>query len=68
MRFYYFVSKKFSESTLNNSGFQNFLLSLGVGVGCFALVITISVLNGFEKLVHEKLKGFYRRFEYFSIR
>lgn len=58
MRFYYFVSKKFSESTLNNSGFQNFLLSLGVGVGCFALVITISVLNGFEKLVHEKLKGF----------
>lgn len=58
MRFYYFISKKFSESTLHNSGFQHLLLSLGVGVGCFALVITISVLNGFEKLVHDKLKGF----------
>ena len=58
MKFYYFLSKKFSESTLHNSGLQHFLLSFGVGVGCFALVITISVLNGFENLVHEKLKGF----------
>ena len=58
MNFYYFISKKFSNSTLPNSGLQHFLLSLGVGVGCFALVITISVLNGFEKLVHDKLKGF----------
>ncbi len=39
MRFYYFISKKFSESTLHNSGFQHLLLSLGVGVGCFALVM-----------------------------
>ena len=58
MNFYYFISKKFSKSTLHNSGLQHFLLSLGVGVGCFSLVITVSVLNGFEKLVHDKLKGF----------
>ena len=57
MNFYYFISK-ISKSTLHDSGLQHFLLSLGVGVGCFALVITISVLNGFEKLVHGKLKGF----------
>ena len=58
MRLYYLISKKFSESTLHVSRFQHVLLSLGVGVGCFALVITISVLNGFEKLVNDKLKRF----------
>ena len=31
---------------------------LGMGVGCFAIIISISVMNGFENIVHEKLKGF----------
>ena len=31
---------------------------LGMGVGCFAIIISISVMNGFENIVHQKLKGF----------
>ena len=58
MKFYYFISKKFSESAFQNSKVLHFLLIFGVGVGCFSLIITIAVLNGFEKLVHDKLKGF----------
>ncbi|SVB59751.1 uncharacterized protein METZ01_LOCUS212605, partial [marine metagenome] len=30
----------------------------GMGVGCFALVISLAVLNGFEGQVREKLRGF----------
>ena len=30
---------------------------IGMGVGCFAMLVSISVMNGFEALVHEKLKG-----------
>ena len=29
-----------------------------MGVGCFAIIISISVINGFENIVHQKLKGF----------
>ena len=31
---------------------------LGMGVGFFAIIISISVMNGFENIVHGKLKGF----------
>ena len=29
-----------------------------MGVGCFAMIVSLSVMNGFETLVHSKLKGF----------
>jgi len=31
---------------------------IGMGVGCFAMIVSLSVMNGFESLVHDKLKGF----------
>ncbi|MEC9050422.1 MAG: ABC transporter permease, partial [Candidatus Neomarinimicrobiota bacterium] len=31
---------------------------IGMGVGCFAMIVSLSVMNGFETLVHAKLKGF----------
>ena len=31
---------------------------IGMGVGCFALVVSLSVLNGFESMIHSRLKGF----------
>ena len=31
---------------------------IGMGVGCFAMIVSLSVMNGFETLVHSKLKGF----------
>ena len=31
---------------------------IGMGVGCFAMIIALSVLNGFESFVHKRLRGF----------
>ena len=31
---------------------------LGVAVGCFALIISVAVLNGFEREVRNKVVGF----------
>ena len=31
---------------------------VGMGVGCFAMIIALSVLNGFESIVHNRLRGF----------
>ena len=31
---------------------------IGMGVGCFAMIVALSVMNGFESLVHKKLRGF----------
>ena len=31
---------------------------IGMGVGSFAMVIALSVLNGFESIVYDRLRGF----------
>tara|TARA_B100000427_G_scaffold293665_1_gene271761 strand:+ start:189 stop:1355 length:1167 start_codon:yes stop_codon:yes gene_type:complete len=49
-RFYY---------SSNNIGSDTSIFSMiGMGVGCFAMIIALSVMNGFEGQVHERLKGF----------
>ena len=51
------INKFYSSS--NNIGYNTSIFSMiGMGVGCFAMVIAISVMNGFETIVHDKLKGF----------
>ena len=52
------ISKRFYHETINGKKYSSSLSLLGISVGCFAMVISLSVLNGFESLVHEKLKGF----------
>ena len=52
------VSKRFSESSRQHGWFSEFFSMIGMGVGCFAMIISLSVMNGFESLVHDKLKGF----------
>jgi lipoprotein-releasing system permease protein len=52
------ISKRFYHQTINGNKYSSLLSLLGISVGCFAMVISLSVLNGFESLVHEKLKGF----------
>ena len=52
------ISKRFYHKTINGNKYSSLLSLLGISVGCFAMVISLSVLNGFESLVHEKLKGF----------
>jgi len=49
-RFYY---------SSNKLGFDTSIFSMiGMGVGCFAMIIALSVMNGFENIVHNRLRGF----------
>ena len=49
-RFYY---------SSNKLGFDTSIFSMiGMGVGCFAMIIALSVMNGFESIVHNRLRGF----------
>ena len=52
------VAKRFYSHTKNKNWYSGVLSMLGMSVGCFAMIISLSVMNGFEKLVHNKLKGF----------
>ena len=46
-------------SSSNNIGYNTSIFSMiGMGVGCFAIIIALSVMNGFENQVHQRLKGF----------
>ena len=52
------ISKRFYNRSKVYGKYLGILSMLGMGVGCFAIIISISVMNGFENIVHEKLKGF----------
>ena len=52
------ISERFHINKRNQNRYSNILSLLGMSLGCFAMVISISVMNGFEVLVHEKLIGF----------
>ena len=52
------VSNRFSESSKRQGWFSGLFSMIGMGVGCFAMIVSLSVMNGFESLVHDKLKGF----------
>ena len=52
------ISNRFYYGSLKNSKYLGWLSMIGMGIGCFAMVIAISVIYGFEKHIHNKLKGF----------
>ena len=52
-----FISDRFYKSSNYQGKYLGILSMIGMGVGCFAMLVSISVMNGFETLVHEKLKG-----------
>ena len=52
-----FISYRFYKSSNYQGKYLGILSMIGMGVGCFAMLVSISVMNGFETLVHEKLKG-----------
>lgn len=58
MNFVNVISKKLYNRSKVYGKYLGFLSMLGMGVGCFAIIISISVMNGFENIVHQKLKGF----------
>jgi len=53
-----FISNRFYNSSKNQGWYSGLFSMIGMGVGCFAMIISLSVMNGFETLVHGKLKGF----------
>ena len=53
-----FISNRFYDSSKNQGRYSGIFSMIGMGVGCFAMIISLSVMNGFETLVHGKLKGF----------
>ena len=58
MRWERIISERLYNHTINGNKYSSLISLLGMSVGCFAMVISLSVMNGFESLVHEKLKGF----------
>ena len=52
------IANKFSSSPLGHGKAAGILSVIGMGVGCFALIISLAVMNGFEFIVNLKLKGF----------
>ena len=54
----YLIAKRFLKTRHNIVGkATGWVAVLGISIGCFALVISISVLNGFESKVVEKISG-----------
>jgi len=58
VKFINVISKRFYNRSKVYGKYLGILSMLGMGVGCFAIIISISVMNGFENIVHQKLKGF----------
>jgi len=52
------ISNRFYGHSKGHGKYLGIFSMIGVGVGCFAIIISISVMNGFETVVHKKLKGF----------
>ena len=47
-----------SKKKVGFISWSGFISIIGVSVGCFALIVSIAVLNGFEKEVRKKVIGF----------
>ncbi len=52
------ISRRFYKSPKIQGRKIGYFSMIGMGIGCFAMIISLSVMNGFETLVHGKLKGF----------
>ena len=52
------ISERFHINTGNQNKYSNILSLFGMSLGCFAMVISLSVMNGFEVSVHKKLIDF----------
>ena len=55
---HYFIAKKFLASMSATGKITNVISIIGISLGSFALIISISVLNGFENNLDEKISNF----------
>ena len=52
------IAKRFLRTGSNFAGkYTGLVAVLGIAIGCFALIVSIAVLNGFESKVIEKIIG-----------
>ncbi len=60
MNFSTYIAKRFmlGGKGAGTSRFTGWIAIIGMAIGCFALIISIAVLNGFELQVAEKIIGF----------
>ena len=58
MNIYINIAKRFLSSVNNTGKFTSIISIVGICIGSFALVISISVLNGFENKLDEKISNF----------
>lgn len=60
MKFSTYIAKRFmlGGKGAGASRFTGWIAIIGMAIGCFALIISIAVLNGFELQVAEKIIGF----------
>ena len=60
MNFSTYIAKRFmlGGKGAGTSRFTGWIAIVGMAIGCFALIISIAVLNGFELQVAEKIIGF----------
>ena len=52
------VSSRFINHSKISGSSTGLFSMIGMGVGCFAMIVSLSIMNGFESLVHDKLKSF----------
>lgn len=55
---HYFIAKNFLASMNTTGKITNVISVVGISLGSFALIISISVLNGFENKLDEKISNF----------
>ena len=58
MRFHFFIASRFLASNRGVGRFTGIISKLGIAIGSFALIIAISILNGFELQVNKKIIDF----------
>ena len=58
MNIYIYIAKRFLSSVNNTGRLTSIISIVGICIGSFALVISISVLNGFENKLDEKISNF----------
>ena len=58
MMHFFFIANRFLNSNKGTGKLTGVVSTIGITIGCFALVISVSVLNGFKSQVNDKIKDF----------
>jgi len=58
LKLYLFIARQFLASSKGVGKFTGIISKSGIAIGSLALIITVSVLNGFEKQLNKKISNF----------